>query len=126
MTKRLLIAVTIFLFSCLEISASHHHKNHKKDIVKTIPEIKAGHSKDSGRPKQTTSTEDRKKTDKKNRISEKKRDGYGACIIPRGLKRPPTVESGASRDRSKDIACHHKPRIVKQPRPIEWDESNSG
>ncbi len=120
-------ALTIFIslilaFSCIEVSAGHHKK---KNIKHELPSIRGGHSKECGQPKQVNSAENRKKTDKKNRINEKKRDGYGACIFKKKHKPTPvpTADSGASRDRSPEYACQHKPKIVKQPRPKDWSES---
>jgi len=105
----------ILAFSCSNISAKCH--KHKK-VKHEVPAIKAGHSKDSGRPKPVTSAEDRKKPPKKDRIGDRKRDRYGAFITPRKKITPISEDENGS-----TWACTDKPKIVKQPRPKDWDES---
>ncbi len=107
----------ILAFLCTDVSAKCH--KHKK-VKHEVPCHKAGHSKDSGRPKPVTSAEDRKKPPKKDRIGDRKRDRYGAFIeSPRKKINPrPDDESFSMIDR-----CTDRPKIVKQPRPIDWDES---
>lgn len=76
----------ILALSCSGLSAKCHKHKHVKHEV---PAIRAGHSKDSGRPKPVTSTEDRKKQPKKDRVGDKKRDRYGAFIeFPRKKIKP--------------------------------------
>jgi hypothetical protein len=102
-----IFTILILVFSYSQISAKcHKHKNIKHEL----PTIKAGHSKDCGRPKPVTSTEDRKKGPKKDRIGEKKRDRYGAFIYSPKVK-------------SKEYAPLDIPKITKQPRPFHWIES---
>jgi hypothetical protein len=54
-------------------------------------------------------------------------DAYGVTeLSARKPKKPIPIdndESGASRDRSNRYAYEGKPKIVKQPRPVDWDES---
>lgn len=79
---------SILAFSCTGLSAKCHKHKHK-NVRHEVPSIKAGHSKDCGRPKPITSAEDRKKPTKKDRIGDKKRDRYGAFIqLPRNKVKP--------------------------------------
>lgn len=111
--KKLAIFMSMILaLSCVEVSAKHHKK---KNIKHEVPSIKAGHSKECGRPKPVTSAEDKRKSPKPNRQNEKKRDRYGASVIQINRKHT-----------KKDKVEPEKPKIVKLPRPREWSEPHDG
>ena len=54
-------------------------------------------------------------------------DSYGAIELnAKKPKKPRPIdndESGASRDRTYGYTWADKPKIVKQPKPVDWDES---